>query len=82
VLDLFRGWRYVLLTNCSLLRRAGPGRDTPRPAVIADAVHRDVVVDYGLVVGVVHHCDIHVGYGAVIDKGAAPPIPARIPHTV
>jgi len=80
VLSLLSGWCYMLLARRGLFGWARAGRDTPSAAVIADAVHRDVIVDHRLVVGVVHHRDIHVGDRPVIDESSASPISPGIPR--
>ncbi len=68
----------VLLAGCGLFGRRRPGGHTACAAVIAHAIHRDIVVDHGLVVGVVHDGDVYVGHRTVIDESTAAPIPARI----
>ena len=76
VLRLQTSGRDVLLAGGSLFGRRGPSGDPARAAVIADAIHGDIV-DHGVVVGVVHDGDVHVGDRAVIDESAAAPLSTR-----
>src|SRR5437879_6370928 len=80
VLGLFSGRSDMLFANGDLFGWGRPSCDAASPAVIADAIHRDIIVDHGLIVGVVHHCHIYVGHGAVINKSAIAPISAPIAH--
>lgn len=80
MLRLHCGRCNVLLAGGGLFGRRRPGGHTACAAVIAHAIHRDIVVDYGLVVGVVHDGDVYVAHGTVIDECAAAPISARITH--
>src|SRR5438874_11063406 len=81
VLGLFSCRRDMLFANRNLFGWRRPSRDAARPAVIADAIHGDIVVDHSLIVSIVHHCHVYVRHGAVINESAAAPISARIANT-
>src|SRR5260370_17350915 len=71
----------MLFAGRSLFGRGGASGDAARAAVVAHAVHGDIIVDDGLVVGIVHHRHVHIGHRAVIHESATAPISARIPRT-
>src|SRR5438309_6520817 len=81
VLGLFNCRSDMLFANCNLFGWGRPSRDAARPAVIADAIHRDIVVDHSLIVSIVHHSHVYVRHRAVINESAAAPISARIADT-
>src|SRR5260370_1076151 len=71
----------MLFAGRYLFGRRGTSGYAARAAVVAHAVHGDIIVDDGLVVGIVHHRHVHIGHRAVIHESATAPISARIPHT-
>src|SRR5690242_3465836 len=80
VLGLISRWSDMLLTDGSHFGRGRPSRNAARSAVIADAIHSDIIVDHRLIVSIVHHCHVYVGHGAVVNERTVAPISARIAH--
>src|ERR1700730_420323 len=64
--------------RCSFLLRGRPLIDATIAAVEADPGFRSVVVDHRCVVNVVNHCDVHVIYGAIVEKSPIIPAPAFV----
>src|SRR5439155_6160355 len=81
MLPLFRGWRHLPLAGCCLLFGSRPCCYSPGTAVIANAIYRGRVVDYGCVVNVVNVGDVHVVDGLVVVELPSSPIAAIVAAT-
>jgi hypothetical protein len=78
---LFRGWRHLPLADRCFLFGSRARHCSARTAVIADAIYRGHVVDYGCAVNVVNVGDVHVVDGLVVVKLPSSPIAAIVAAT-
>jgi len=81
MLDLFRGWRHVPLADRCFLFGSRARRCSAGTAVIADAIYRGRVVDYGCAVNVVNVGDVHIVDGLVVVELPSSPIAAIVTAT-
>ncbi len=81
MLHLVRGWRHLPLAGRCLLFGSWACRCSAGTAVIANAIYRGRVVDYGCVVNVVNVGDVHIVDGLVVVELPSSPIAAIVTAT-